>query len=491
MTIKWFDLVADTSTTTGTGTFTVSGTPPSLRRTLSAVLSVNDEFIGRIEHQSANEWEVGVYTYSAANQFTRSGRILASSNAGAAVNFSAGTKNIAMVLAANWGTREVLAANRTYYVRTDGSNSNTGLVNSAGGAFATWQYAVDLVQDTLDFNGFTVTIQAGASGTWTAGATVTGWVGGGALSLIGDASSPVVPSNVVINASATAFATDGFIPYLYIGGFDIRSSAGYGVNHFGIGYLYLGTNIYGVCASGQIIVYGIGRYCGILSNYTINGDSPCHIRVSTQAYIYAGAVTVTITGARTFTTFVIADNLGIYEGANTWNVGTSVAGKRFDVFYNAIIAAASSLTHFPGDVAGTISLGGIYWATNYGRISWTPALTFATGGTAGITYSFQEGSYIRIGDFVYADFRFTLTSNGTGSGRAWIDGLPLTPATPGGGAVTGGAGWSFTGSAAFALVAYTDGNIYLEQVTTTGQIDWDETNISDGMTLVGYVVFTV
>lgn len=60
--------------------------------------------------------------------------------------------------------RDTLSANRTYYVRTDGSDSNDGLTDSSGGAFLTADKANTVVA-TLDKNGYNVTVQFGA-GTW-------------------------------------------------------------------------------------------------------------------------------------------------------------------------------------------------------------------------------------------------------------------------------------------------------------------------------------
>lgn len=90
------DRVADTSTTTGTGDFTVANAPPDGYETLNTVLSGSDTFDYMIQNRDANEWEVGVGTYSGSHVFVRT-TVQQSSNADAAVNFSAGTKDVALV----------------------------------------------------------------------------------------------------------------------------------------------------------------------------------------------------------------------------------------------------------------------------------------------------------------------------------------------------------------------------------------------------------
>jgi hypothetical protein len=72
------------------------------------------------------------------------------------------------------GARELLAANLTLFVRTDGNDANTGLSNNSGGAFATWQGAIDAYSRRYDDQGYTVTIQAGqTSTTFTLSTTLT------------------------------------------------------------------------------------------------------------------------------------------------------------------------------------------------------------------------------------------------------------------------------------------------------------------------------
>ena len=60
------------------------------------------------------------------------------------------------------GPREMLAADRTYNVRTDGNDGNNGLADNSGGAWLTFQNAINAVAANLDFAGHTVTITHGS-----------------------------------------------------------------------------------------------------------------------------------------------------------------------------------------------------------------------------------------------------------------------------------------------------------------------------------------
>jgi len=85
--------VAETSTTTGTGAFTLSGALTGHQR-FSAVCATSDttEYVIVAENGT---WEEGFGTYSSANTLTRT-TVSGSSNAGAAVNFAAGNKTVLM-----------------------------------------------------------------------------------------------------------------------------------------------------------------------------------------------------------------------------------------------------------------------------------------------------------------------------------------------------------------------------------------------------------
>lgn len=91
------DRVKDTTTSTGTGNVTLSGSPPTGFQAFSAAFQTGDVFSYCIE--GGAEWEVGRGYLSASTTLVRD-TVLSSSNSGALVNFSAGTKNVFITRAA-------------------------------------------------------------------------------------------------------------------------------------------------------------------------------------------------------------------------------------------------------------------------------------------------------------------------------------------------------------------------------------------------------
>lgn len=98
MAIERKDRVKDTTTTTGTGTVTLTGTAPSGYRSVSAAHT--DGATVRYAISAGAEWEVGEGIYTASGTTLSRASVLASSNAGALVNFSAGTKDVITTLTA-------------------------------------------------------------------------------------------------------------------------------------------------------------------------------------------------------------------------------------------------------------------------------------------------------------------------------------------------------------------------------------------------------
>jgi hypothetical protein len=84
------DRVQETSTTTGTGTFTLAGAVTGFQ-SFSAIGNGNTTYYAIV---GGSEWEVGVGTYTLSGTTLARNTILESSNGGTAVNFSAGTKNV-------------------------------------------------------------------------------------------------------------------------------------------------------------------------------------------------------------------------------------------------------------------------------------------------------------------------------------------------------------------------------------------------------------
>jgi len=267
------------------------------------------------------------------------------------------------------GGRELLTADRTYYVRTDGDDGNDGLTNDSGGAFLTLQKAID-VAAALNLGIYNVTIQVGA-GTYTAGANVSGpWIGAGQVEMVGDTTTP---ANVLISVSGGHAFEVVDKGRLRVGGFKTQTS-GTGfhlVSRRGGSIRVTGNWDFGAAPSGHAPVYAsfgalvtIGNFTeggGAGVNYAISGDADYHFVADDGGLIQMEGGTVTASGPRNFSGAFANAWSGGHVRALSMSYSGTFMGKRHDVSGNATIFCGGVATFFPGNVAGAISAGGQFY----------------------------------------------------------------------------------------------------------------------------------
>lgn len=351
------DFIRETSTTTGVGALTVAGATTA-HATFSSVLAVGDTCFCTTMAVDAGgaptgERECGLYTYSAANTLTRT-EVKSSSNAGAAVNFSAGTKHVFISQPAHqvaWA-RERLTAARTYYVRTDGSDSNTGLANTAGAAFLTIQKACDVAAG-IDAAGYQVTIQL-ADGTYSAGAVPKPMQGTLPLIITGNLSTP---SNVYVNLTGSiCFQVDKPSTYVQITNMKLASTT-VCLRAFPAGLLEYGNIVFGAASVRHIDSIAQG-YVSAIGNYSIVGAAPMHIFAQSGGHIRIVSRTVTLTGTPAFSTAFASSSAGATMDISANTFSGSATGSRYACSLNGVISTAGAT--LPGDAAGTTATGGQY-----------------------------------------------------------------------------------------------------------------------------------
>lgn len=253
--------------------------------------------------------------------------------------------------------REVLNAARTYYVRTDGSDSNTGLVDNAGGAFLTIQHAVDVVWDTLDIQNFTVTIQV-RSGTYTGAVSKLYPALGGEPVIQGDTTTP---SNVVISVTGSDALDFRRGATLTLQGFKVTTAtSGHCLHVSGAAQVNIsGKMEWGSCAETHIAAEHVGKIA-ISADYTISGGGLSHIRADTGGHIDCSSSTITLSGTPNFSdAFAVAWGNGSIQVVGPPTFSGSATGIRFKASLNGVINAPATLT-FPGNSNGRLFSGGMY-----------------------------------------------------------------------------------------------------------------------------------
>ena len=120
------DRVKEQTATTGTGTVTLAGAVTDFS-SFSVIGDGNTTYY-TITLPEGDEWEVGVGTYTASGTTLSRDTILASSNSGSAVNFSAGDKDVFVVYPADKSVYEDASGN----VTAGGSITGEEMVASNG-----------------------------------------------------------------------------------------------------------------------------------------------------------------------------------------------------------------------------------------------------------------------------------------------------------------------------------------------------------------------
>jgi hypothetical protein len=181
------DRVKVTSTTTGTGTFTL-GSAVSGFQDFSVIGDGNTTYY-TIVGVGTSEWEVGIGTYTASGTTLSRDTILESSNAGSAVNFSAGTKDVFVTYPAE---RSVYADGTTLVAE----NSAVLPITSGGTGETSAANAINALLPS----------QAGNNGEYlTTNGTVASWA---ALPAINDGTLTMGVSGTGLSGSATFTAND-------------------------------------------------------------------------------------------------------------------------------------------------------------------------------------------------------------------------------------------------------------------------------------------
>lgn len=271
------------------------------------------------------------------------------------------------------GGREVLTANRTYYVRSDGSDSNDGLADSAGGAFLTLQKAVDAAA-SLDLGIYDVTIQCSGTTprTFTSKITLKSTVGAGQVIIIGDETTP---TNFILSTTGEdCFRADQINGNYSIRGFKLTTTTSGACVH-GIGrraFISHKSNEFGAAADTHLFAED-GGVIDAIGSYKISGGAAFgHALATTQSLVRAGIannqapITVTITGVMSFTNgFALSTRQAfVYyrSGSCTINIsGATVTGLRYAAQENSVInTTGGGANYFPGNSAGSVATGGQY-----------------------------------------------------------------------------------------------------------------------------------
>jgi hypothetical protein len=231
-----------------------------------------------------------------------------------------------------------------------GSDSNSGLVNSASGALLTLQAAYNIVTSSLDLGGKNVTISAAAA-PFTAGVLISQpWTGGGRVILEGNSAARISASGNVINWTC---ALPG---QLTIQNFDgLSTSSGSVIRGEGPGFCSVGSNNYGPVT--QYCVAALSTGCSIRaqgSTSLVLGGAANFFNASAAGYIRWDTNTIILVDTPAFSSAFAAGSFCGTANFGAITFSGAATGPRFSAGTNSVLSTSGGgATYFPGNSAGS------------------------------------------------------------------------------------------------------------------------------------------
>lgn len=254
--------------------------------------------------------------------------------------------------------RERLTAARTYYVRTDGSNSNDGMTNTGAGAFLTIQFAISKVEQ-LDLNGFTVTIQVG-NGIYNENVLAQKpWVSG----LVTLQGNTTTPASCTINGGGGVAIMAKNYTVLTVRGFKVQSSGQYGLQALAGGVIYAtGKMEMGACSIAALGADGVASLVEMQTPWDCTGAGSFHMLALHGGQLVTSNCAITFTGSLNFpAAFCGAARIGLVNAMSMTFTGGTITGPRYDVAGNSLLFTnGGGASYFPGNAVGTATTGGQY-----------------------------------------------------------------------------------------------------------------------------------
>jgi hypothetical protein len=253
-----------------------------------------------------------------------------------------------------------ITTNTTYYVRTDGNDSNSGSANSSAGAFRTIQKAINTVANLSVLNTVTITIQL-ADGTYAENLSLQPVAGGGTIIINGNSSAP---GNVIVSpASGDAISAAQPLAHWLIQNFTIVATNGNAIATSLGATVVVGTGmVFGTAKSGGYHMLANNNSCIIISgNYSITGGTGNHFYATRGSAINNSVgFSIAISNTPAFTAFTAADDNGVVAIFGMTFSGTTT-GKHYDANLNGVIHTLNgAANYFPGLTNGTTANGGQY-----------------------------------------------------------------------------------------------------------------------------------